>query len=51
MSDIHYLDAMTIARKIHKREISSVETTEALLSRIETCRKERLLIYSVNYNY
>ena len=36
MSDIHYLDAMTIARKIHKREISSVETTEALLSRIET---------------
>ena len=36
MSDIHYLGAMTIARKIHKREISSVETTEALLSRIET---------------
>ena len=36
MTDIHYLDAMTIARKIHKREISSVETTEALLSRIET---------------
>ena len=36
MSDIHYLDAMTIARKIHKREISSVETTEALLNRIET---------------
>ena len=36
MSDIHYLDAMTIARKIHSREISSVETTEMLLRRIET---------------
>jgi len=36
MSDIHYLDAMTIARKIHNKELSSVETTEALLSRIET---------------
>jgi len=35
MSDIHFLDAVTIAKKIQKRELSSVEVTESMLSRID----------------
>lgn len=36
MSDLHYLDASTIAKKIHSGELSSVEVTQELLNRIET---------------
>ena len=35
MSDFYYLDASTIAKKIHSRAISSVEVTQQLLTRIK----------------
>ena len=35
MSDLYYLDASTIAKRIHSRAISSVEVTQQLLTRIK----------------
>src|SRR5258708_22215823 len=34
-SDIHYLELTEIGRRIHAKEISPLEATEAMLSRIE----------------
>src|SRR3954452_4964184 len=34
-SDLHFLELTEMSRRIHSREISSVEATQALLSRIE----------------
>ena len=44
MSDLHYLDASTIAKKIHSRELSSVEVTQELLARIETLSHLRAFV-------
>lgn len=44
MSDLHYLDASTIAKRIHSRQLSSVEVTQELLNRIETLSHLRAFV-------
>ena len=45
-SDPHYLELVEIARRIHAKEISSVEATKAQLDRIGTVDK-KLLSYAL----